>query len=282
MFIINSGSGNNNTDYEAEIKQYFSKYPGVTIINLVIDPDTDLHTLKEQVLNAQPDRVIAVGGDGTIKLVAEMLLHTAIPMGIVPAGSANGMAKELNISMDTEKALELVRNGTPQRIHLVKVNDELCIHLSDIGFNAYVVKTFDSFQRRGMMGYIKAAWRALWHHYKMKAVFYINGQVVKREAVMIVVANATSYGTGITINPEGKLDDDLFEVVVVKKISIVEIFKMGFTQLPFNPRKTELFQTNALTITSRKKVHFQVDGEYLGKVNEVKAELLPQAISIIY
>ena len=116
----------------------------------------------------------------------------------------------------------------------------------------------------------------------MKAVFSIDDQVVEREAVMIVMANATSYGTGIRINPEGRLDDNLFEVIIIKKISLIELLKMGFTRLPFNPRKTELYQTSSLLVRSRKKVHFQVDGEYLGKVNEVRAELLPKAATLIY
>jgi diacylglycerol kinase family enzyme len=68
---------------------------------------------------------------------------------------------------------------------------------------------------------------------------------------------------------------------VVKKISFLEIFKMIVSHAAFNSDKTEIFQTNSLLIQSKRKVHFQIDGEYIGKVNEVDASIIPSAISII-
>ncbi len=73
----------------------------------------------------------------------------------------------------------------------------------------------------------------------------------------------------------------LFEVIVIKKISILEIFKMLFSHASFNPGKTVVFKTQALTMRSAKKAHFQVDGEYLGKVNQLSALLIPDAIKIM-
>lgn len=282
LFVINKGSGNNSLDYNAVIDTFFAEKENVIINKTVLQQPIDCSALKADILSHKPDRVIAVGGDGTLKLLAEILQGTGIPIAILPAGSANGMAKELNIPADPEGALKLAMEGTPKLIHTVKVNDELCIHLSDIGFNAHVVKTFDAQPKRGMLSYVKAAWKVLLRHAKMNASFDINGRTEKREAVMIVIANATSYGTGITINPDGKLDDDLFEIIIVKKISVLEILKMKMNGYPFNPEKTEIIQTRALHINSRKKVHFQVDGEYKGKVNDVKAEILPASLAIIY
>lgn len=98
---------------------------------------------------------------------------------------------------------------------------------------------------------------------------------------MIVIANATRYGSGALINPMGDLGDELFEVIVVKKVSFSEITKMMITHQAYDPAKTEVYQTQSLTMRSRVKAHFQVDGEYLGKVNQVTASLLPAALSII-
>lgn len=281
MFVINNASGNNETDYAEVIRDYFSNKTSVAIVLFECAPEKLKESLRARLEEEKPGIAVAVGGDGTVKLVAEMILGTQIKLGILPAGSANGMAKELDIPVDPEGALDVLLKGDTKAIHLIRVNNHLCIHLSDIGFNAHLVKTFEHMNERGMLSYIKAAWKVLWRHYKMEAKFQINHQVVQRQAVMIVLANATSYGTGVTINPLGTLEDDLFEVVIVRKISITEILKMRFSGKPFNPEKTELFQTKAITIRSRKKVHFQVDGEYLGKVNELVAEIMPQAINII-
>lgn len=280
LFIINPVSGNNEKDWHEVIQNYFK--PLNHTIELFDLPDSSsAEKIKQKIEVFKPERVVAVGGDGTVKLVAQCLQHTNIPLGIVPAGSANGMAKELEIPENANKALEIVITGTTKKIHLIKINDQLCIHLSDIGFNAFVVKKFETGESRGMWGYAKASWKVLWTKPMMYVEINTSKTVVKRSAAMIVVANATKYGTGALINPHGKLDDEVFEVIVVKKISVQEIFKMMVSHTPYNPEKTEIFQTSSLHIRSLKSAHFQVDGEYLGKVQEIKATIIPCALQVI-
>lgn len=280
LFIINPGSGNGTIDWKNEINDYFKGSPHQTE-QFELPRPCNKQEIVDKIIATNPDRVVAAGGDGTVKLVAECLPDPGILLGILPAGSANGLAKELGIPASPKDALDIITGSYHQNIHLVKVNDEICIHLSDIGFNAYVVKKFDQLNHRGMWGYVKAAWKVLWQHDKMELSLTADNKEIRREAAMVVIANATRYGSGALINPAGRLDDDLFEVVLVKKISLTEIFKMMVTHQPYNKEKTELFQTRELTIRSKKKVHFQVDGEYLGKVKTVKAMLLPQAINIL-
>jgi len=111
--------------------------------------------------------------------------------------------------------------------------------------------------------------------------FKIGNETIRSEAAMVVLANATMYGTGVKINPEGQLDDDVFEVILVKKYSVMEILKIRFTNLPFNPEAIETFKTKNLDIKTKHRVHFQVDGEYIGKVNRIHAELIPSAINMV-
>jgi diacylglycerol kinase family enzyme len=132
-----------------------------------------------------------------------------------------------------------------------------------------------------MLTYAKAAWHAFWYHRKMDVEFNIGKKVFKEKAAMIAIANAKRYGTGFEINPDGVLDDELFEVIIVKDYAVMEIIKIWLSKLPWNPKKIERFQVSSLTITTKHKVHFQVDGEYLGKVNTVKAQIIPKAINVI-
>ncbi len=132
-----------------------------------------------------------------------------------------------------------------------------------------------------MFGYVKAAWKVLWKHSVMQAIIKIDNNYIKRDAAMIVIANATRYGSGAVINPLGRLDDDLFEVVIIKKVSFSEIFKMMFSHRPYDKTKTELYQAQSLQIFSKKKAHFQIDGEYEGKINKIEASILAKAIFII-
>lgn len=280
LFIVNPGSGSGEINFSETISAYFDRHPNNFEIYELSDGCT-IDELRSAIKKAKATRVIAVGGDGTLKLVAECVLETDTPIGIIPAGSANGMAKELGVPTDIQQAIDVAIHGTPKKIHAVVVNGELCIHLADIGFNAYIVKKFDDLPERGMLGYAKAAWKALWNHSKMDVDFKIKDQHIRSQAAMVVIANATMYGTGVKINPDGKLDDDLFEVILIKEYSVMEILKIRFTNLPFNPKNIESFQTNSLNIKTRRKAHFQVDGEYVGKVNSVKAHIIVNAINII-
>lgn len=279
-FIVNQGSGDSETDLATAIRDHF-RDSGHSLHFFELKKDCRPADIRADIERKAPDRVIAAGGDGTVKLAAECLLESKKPLGILPAGSANGMAKELGIPQDLPDALEVAVSGVPTAIHAVSVNGELCIHLADLGFNAFLVKKFDSLSHRGMFGYAKAALHALWNHRKMDVELDISGETVHSQARMVVIANATMYGTGVKINPTGSLTDDLFEVVLVKEYSLVEVLKMRFTRKGFDPEKVEFFPTPHLRVRSRRRMHLQVDGEYLGKVREVEARILPSAIRII-
>ena len=280
LFIINPGSGKNNIDWKQEIETFFKGQHFETEIIELPNPCKP-EVLREQVKKSGASKVIAVGGDGTVKLVADILRNSTIQLGILPAGSANGMAKELSIAADPVDALQTLIDGEIHKIHLININNEICVHLSDVGFNAFVVKKFEDENTRGMWGYIKAAWKVLWSHSRMTVSLKIGEETIRREAVMVVIANGSMYGNGVVINPQGSLYDKLFEVVIIKRISLMEIIKMRFFHNDFHPDKTELFQTQSLLIKSKRKMHFQIDGEYKGKVNAVNAEILVDSLDVI-
>lgn len=280
LFIINPGSGCKDVDWHTLIKNFFrTSDHAIELFQLTVPCHPE--SIQEKIKSYLPDKVVAVGGDGTVKMVAQYLQETQIPLGIIPAGSANGLAKELMIPGDPVQALDVIVTGGTKRVHLVKINDHLCIHLSDIGFNAYMIKKFDTGNDRGMWGYVKASWKVFWNKPTVRVTIQTDSTSIKRYAAMIVIANATRYGTGALINPIGRLDDEVFEVIILKRISIAEIFKMMITHTPYDYRKTEILQTKTLFIQTEKTAHFQVDGEYLGALNEIRAYILPNALTVI-
>ena len=280
FFIVNPGSGNHTTNWKQEIEQHYQN-SNYAIFIYELTKDCVLQQIKDEIKKFDPATVVAAGGDGTVKLAAEAILGQSINLAILPAGSANGMARELDIPLEPAKALAIITEGKKRSIHLMKVNGELCIHLADAGFNASLVKKFEEGSLRGQWAYVKAAWSVLWSHKKLSVEIVAEGKKQQFQAVMIVLANATKYGNGIVINPEGSLTDDLFEIVIVKKISLIEIFKMRFAKTNFNKNKTEVLQVSAATIQSKRSFHFQVDGEYRGKEKKITAALLPQKIEVM-
>lgn len=282
LFIINPRSGNQSINWEKEIRFYF-KNLNYFIEIYTIEGNCDPEVIKMKIESCSPDQVVAVGGDGTVGLVAECLLQKNIPLGILPAGSANGMAKELGISERPSEALSLLTKGMIKTIHVTMINDKLCLHLSDIGFNARMIEKFQSENIRGLWGYFKSTVqvaRNIFFSNKMQISMRLDDEIIDLKASMIVIANATKYGSGAIINPAGNLEDEWFEVIVVKKISLIEVFKMLVSHSSFNPNKMAVFKTKSLEMKLTKKNHFQVDGEYLGKVSEVEAHLIPDAIQV--
>ena len=271
LFVINPISGaKGKIAWEPAIRNYFTGLQH-SFDFFLLDGKDDATSLKYWIEKLQPERVIAVGGDGTISLVAEQLLGTNIAMGILPAGSANGMAKELNIPVEVNEALDIIINGEIEACDAIRINDkELRLHLSDLGVNAQLVKYFEQGNLRGKLGYALKVFKVLWRKKMMDVTIKTNKEEIKRHAFMVVIANASKYGTGALINPEGNLSDGLFEIVVVRRIHFISVLKMFLKFKRFNPNKVELFQAESAVITTVKKTHFQVDGEYLGKVDSVK------------
>ena len=162
FFIINPVSGGKEKhDWEASIREYFRDRVHNMEFYLLCGTG-DKISIQGYIDRIKPDRVVAVGGDGTVKMLAEMLKETPIPLGIIPAGSANGMAKELGIPLNIEDALNVIINGSCIKIDLIRINEEeICIHLSDVGMNAMLVKYFEK-SKRGLWCYGRAILKILW------------------------------------------------------------------------------------------------------------------------
>lgn len=282
LFAINPVSGGNDkSSWEAGISRYFANSPH-TFHQFYLNGKTDEALIRQQLDQHKPDRMVAVGGDGTIKVVAAALLDSHIPLGILPAGSANGMARELGIPPDLEGSLALLVDGVPRPTDILAINDsEICLHLSDIGMNAQLVRYYEKNNLRGKLGYLRGVVRVLWKHRLMRVSVTVGEECVQRVAFMVVLANARMYGTGAVINPEGNPFDGHFEVVIFRRLSILEIIKLFWRYQPFDPRKIEIHPATSVTIDTHRRAYFQIDGEYRGKITSLKATVKPGALQIL-
>lgn len=281
LFIINPISGGKQkTDHEESIKKFFEPLPHALTFFL-LDGKNDAQRLKQTLAQVKPHKVVAVGGDGTVSLAAKSILGTDMLLGIIPAGSANGMARELDIPEELTAALQLLLHDHVKKADVISINKEICLHLSDIGLNARLIKYFEEGNTRGKLGYAKMVLKVLWKKRMMRVIIQSKDTEIKRNAFMIVLANASKYGTGAVINPHGDLYDGLFEVVIMRKVAISELFKMWFRPQPFNPKKIEIIQARAVSIETDYGVHFQVDGEYLGKIKHINAKILAGQLNIL-
>lgn len=282
LFIINPVSGGKaKQDWEAFIRDYFREQPH-SMDFFLLTGKNDASSVRHYIETINPDKVVAVGGDGTVKLVAELIKETGRVMGILPAGSANGMARELGLPLDKGEALNVILNGTCRAIDVIEVNGrEICIHLADMGLNAMLVKYFEASPSRGMWGYGRSVFKMLWNKRIIKATLTTDSEVIRRNAYMIVLANARMYGTGVTINPRGNLEDGRFEVVIVRRLNFWAILKVLTAHHNFPEEHIEIVSTTSLHLHARQRGYFQVDGEYRGRMKEVRARILPRCLQLM-
>lgn len=282
LFVINKNSGRKKRiDWPTQINDFFNNTPYSISLFRMPEKNAD-EALKKAIVEFKPHRVIAVGGDGTVNFVTQHLLGTELPLGILPAGSANGMAKELGIPVTPKEALANILTGEIKVTDVIKVNGQLiCLHLCDIGLNAQLIKYFEDGNIRGILGYGLALIKTLYRKHQIRVEVQTRDHEILKSALMVIIANASKYGTGAQINPEGNLHDGYFEVVIVRRIGLREILKMFFKFKRFDPKRIEVLTAKSVTLETRRRVHFQVDGEYQGKVNKVTASIISGKLKLI-
>ncbi|GAB3770086.1 diacylglycerol kinase family lipid kinase [Spirosoma horti] len=282
LFAINPVSGGTDKSaWEEGITNFFADLPH-TCHQFHLNGKTDEATIRQQIDEHKPDCVVAVGGDGTLKIVATVLLETDILLGVLPAGSANGMARELGIPPDINGSLALLIDGVPRATDIITVNEnDTCLHLSDIGLNAQLVRYYEKNNLRGKLGYLRGVVRVLQKRRLLRVSITVGDERIQRAAFMVVLANARMYGTGAIINPEGDPFDGHFEVVIFRRLSFWEIIKLFWRYRPFDPKKIEIHPATSVEIETQRRVYFQVDGEYRGRVTNLKAAIRPGALRII-
>ncbi len=229
--------------------------------------------IREKIQKGNPDEILIGGGDGTIRMVASALQNSDIPLGIIPIGSANGLAKCLGIN-DIDDALRAVKSGESRKLDVLKIDGELCLHLSDFGFNAGLIKKFEQEEtERGMMAYFRSSLRQFQEMKPYTFGININGKKESKvEAKMLVIANGDRYGTGAIINPASKIDDGKFEIIALNPDGIDEMVEISMAMFTGTLDETEnvtIYSAEKANIINYDDADFQIDGEIIDAQKEI-------------
>ncbi len=232
----------------------------------------------------RPDFLIAAGGDGTLNLVAQIAPKYDLPVFILPAGSANGMARELAIPNNLYAAFDVLANYKIRAIDLLTINNFTCVHLADVGLNARIVKRFEEDPKRGLSTYARYLWTELFLISSRRFTISYEGKTIRRKAVSITFANASKYGTGAVINPTGKIDDGKFELCIVKPFPKLKIFSLAWKMFRGTLQTSEYFEVitcSEAQIGSKKSIGLQIDGEVIGRVKKIAIHIRPLALKLL-
>ena len=177
----------------------------------------DARQLAARAQQAGVDMVIAWGGDGTVNEVASALARTSTALGIVPAGSGNGLARELGLPRRLAAALTVAARGQTRRIDAGRLGDAWFFNVAGVGLDAAIARRLtEPGVRRGLAGYVQATVAELPRHRAERLTLRVDGAGLTLDAMFIALANTRQYGHGATIAPRARIDDGRLDVVMVE------------------------------------------------------------------
>lgn len=234
--------------------------------------------------------VVALGGDGAFHHVVEGVLGTDAIAGFLPAGNGNDIARDLGIPLDAVSAAAAFFNSTPRAIDLVRVKfggghiahfigaggmglDAEAAHLANTRFNRWP----------GVTRYLAGALWTFFHEPAFQLTAEIDETHWAGRALFAAIANATSYGSGVRIAPDAKMDDGLLDVVLVGDVSwtrLIEAIPVVLTTGDLRFEEVKRFHCRRVLLHADRPAKVHGDGELLGE-SPAEFELLPGAIRVM-
>jgi diacylglycerol kinase (ATP) len=212
-----SGQGD-ETQQLALVRQRLSS--GIRLQVLLTEPDRGAKSLAEEALAAQPDLIIASGGDGTVSAVAGVLFGSGIPLGVIPRGTANAFASALGIPDDLQRACDLILAGSTRRVDAARCDGQPMILLAGIGFEAETVEraSRELKTRLGPLAYLVAGLQQLGDQQPFQVTMQVDGAEPEHfQATALTIANAAP-ATSVLAQGRGRVNpgDGRLDVTVVR------------------------------------------------------------------
>ncbi len=230
------------------------------------------------------DIVVAVGGDGSINEVASALIGTEAVLGIVPAGSGNGLAMHLGYGRDIDEAIKKINTAEVRRIDVGTMNGRPFVNLAGIGFDGLVSNLIKGSNWRGFLPYFFKSVEAGLKYTPRECTIETDDRTVTEKCFIISVANGPMWGYNFQIAPDARLDDGFFEVVILKDAPRWQYFAAVPATLNGKIYETEFvehFTTRRVRISAPGKNYVHLDGEGLVLEGDLTFEILPGALRIL-
>lgn len=224
----------------------------------------DATSLAAQAVAEKYDAVIAAGGDGTINETARALCDTEVPLGIVPCGSGNGLARHLDIPIDAAESVGVISRANVRTIDYGRLNNLFFFCTCGVGFDADVSHNFAHKGSRGFSTYIKSAFETYQNFSPVEYSISIENEKITDEAFLIAVCNASQYGNNAYIAPKASIDDGLLDITLIHKGNALQSSLLAFDLLNGNISNNALvssFRAPSVIIERSQGDAVHVDGE---------------------
>jgi YegS/Rv2252/BmrU family lipid kinase len=237
------------------------------------------------------ERVVAVGGDGTLNEVANGLVHSTTSLGIIPAGTGNDVAHNLGVPSDPAAAASLAATGAARPIDLCEVQTRertaYFVSVAGFGFDAEVAARVNRLPWLkvcgGTLPYLVSVVATLWQYRSPAMRLSVDDRALEQRVFLTAVGNLPTYGGGMRIVPDARPDDGLLDVCVVADLSRLEVLRImprlysgGHVGHP----AVEVFRCRSLSADADGRVLCQADGELVGGL-PARFSVLPAALQCV-
>ncbi len=253
---------------------------------LITERGGHAHELARNAIERGARIVVAWGGDGTVNEVASALAFSPVALGVIPAGSGNGLARMFGLPSDPVAAISRLLHGSDRPIDLGQMNGRLFANVAGIGFDAHVAARFAALHRsrRGFLRYAAIVLGELGRYRSARYALTLDGaSPVDRTAFLLTFANGRQWGNGAVIAPGARPDDGLLDVVVVSAKNGAQVFRSVprlFLGSVDRARGVETTRVTSAHVTSDSPLMGHVDGEPCPVGNMVEVRVHPAGLRL--
>ena len=185
--------------------------------------------LAREGVQAGCQRIVAIGGDGTMNEVAQALIDTPAALALVPCGSGNGLALHLGLPLAPLMALRLAAHNTGRiaAIDTGSVNGRFFFNAMGFGLDADVSERFNRLTTRGLPTYARTAWTAFRQRRSETCRITIGGHTETTEILLLAIANSDQYGNRAFIAPGARVDDGQLDLIAIRPVSLLGAAGLG-------------------------------------------------------
>jgi diacylglycerol kinase (ATP) len=245
--------------------------------------------LARQAVQEGTKTVVACGGDGTINEVASALIATDATLGILPLGTGNDFARATGLFGSSSDPVSAIKNGQPRLIDTIRWEcgdrSGISINIAGCGFDAMVAERINRGYRlvRGQAAYIAAVLGTLADYQPAPVKLTLDDEILETSIMLCAVANATSYGGGMKVAPNAKIDDGLLDVVVVQglsKFQFLKAFPSVFRGAHLDHPKVLSRRATRVQVESAISLPVLADGELVG-TTPASFEISPASLRVL-
>ncbi|MFN0215725.1 MAG: diacylglycerol/lipid kinase family protein [Saprospiraceae bacterium] len=240
--------------------------------------------LAQKAIREGYEIIVAVGGDGSINEVASALIGSETILGIIPAGSGNGLAMHLGYGRNIDEAIKKLNSAEVQIIDCGTMNDRPFFNIAGVGFDGFVSNQMKGSHWRGFLPYFLKSVEAGLTYTARDCRIEIDDKILELKCFAISIANGPMYGYNFQIAPDARLDDGLFEVVIMKDAPRWQYFAAVPSMLNnkiYEAEFVEHYTARQVKIFAEGENHVHLDGEGIVVNGGLTFEMKPSALKVL-